>query len=140
VICGKQYFVVWTRLSAMNVLLNLPAFYRWELEFSPDFWGRKWAAFYAPVHLINTKRRYLWNNFLLDFIRNWSVHVVKYCPVFKFYVEMFHMMSWFSMTFMCQSFRQYLYENPEYDNLTLTKIRISLFNINSNSLLIKKAP
>ena len=30
---------------------------------------------------------------------------------------------------MCQSYRQYLYENPKYDNLTLTKIRTSLFNI-----------
>jgi hypothetical protein len=48
VICGKQYF-------AMNVLLNLPAFYRKELEFSPDFLGRKGDAFYAPVRLIDKK-------------------------------------------------------------------------------------
>jgi hypothetical protein len=28
VICGKQYYAVWMRISAVNVLLNLPAFYR----------------------------------------------------------------------------------------------------------------
>jgi hypothetical protein len=39
----------------MNVLLNLPAFYRKELEFSPDFLGRKGDAFYAPVRLIDKK-------------------------------------------------------------------------------------
>ena len=27
-ICGKQYFTVRMRISAVNVLLNLPAFYR----------------------------------------------------------------------------------------------------------------
>jgi hypothetical protein len=41
----------------MNVLLNLPAFYRYELEFSPEFLGRKGGALYAPVRLIDTKRR-----------------------------------------------------------------------------------
>jgi hypothetical protein len=25
-ICGKQYFPVWKRISAMNVLLNLPGY------------------------------------------------------------------------------------------------------------------
>ena len=27
-VCGKQYFSVSMRISAVNVLLNLPAFYR----------------------------------------------------------------------------------------------------------------
>jgi hypothetical protein len=56
-ICGKQYFSVWMRISAVDVLLNLPAFYRKELEFPPDFLGRKGGEFYAPVRLIDTKRR-----------------------------------------------------------------------------------
>ena len=47
------------RISTVNVLLNLPAFYRKELEFPPDFLGRKGGAYYAPVRLIDTKRRYI---------------------------------------------------------------------------------
>ena len=33
------------RISAMNVLINLPAFYRRELEFSQIFWGEKRVRF-----------------------------------------------------------------------------------------------
>jgi hypothetical protein len=33
-------------------------FFRSRRELPPDFLGRKGGAFYAPVHLIDTKRRY----------------------------------------------------------------------------------
>jgi hypothetical protein len=51
-----------TRLTTMfSESLSTESLVLKELEFSPDFLGRKGGAFYGPVRLIDTKRRYIFS-------------------------------------------------------------------------------